>query len=268
MKSPLLISFLLAIAASVANAQDTPVLLNRDIPYRLTYFTTNPAGELFVINTANDLIKYNTGGDSVGVFNDVKKYGKLSYVEAQNPWKTLLFYENFQTIVLLDKYLKNLGSIKLPDKGIFDVRAVTTSYDNRIWVFDGREFKIKKLDDNGNTLMASIDLRQVLDVAPSPVWMGDKEGFLYLYDPENGMYVFDYYGSFRALLPFKNWTSVYPVGKELIGFDAEHLYRYTPPIPMATQKKLPIALRNATQIGIAGQRIYVLSNGKLRIYEM
>lgn len=240
----------------------------RQVSYPVSYFTTNLSGELFTISTDNLLKKYNTNGDSVGVFNDVKKYGKLTYVEAQNPWKTILFYEGFQTIVLLDKYLKNIGSINLSQNNIFNVRAVTNSYDNNIWLFDGREFKIKKLDDNGNTLMSSTDFRQLFDQVPNPVWIGDQDGLLYLYDPEKGFYIFDYYGGFKTLLPFKDWKSVFVMNKDLLGFDDHKFYRYTPPIPIPTEKILSPALQCADLITLSSQRVYVLKKKVLRIFKM
>lgn len=250
-----------------AFSQDSSFKFSRELPVKASYFTTNLAGELFVINADNQLIKYNSNGDSVGVFNDVKKYGKLSFVQAQNSWKTLLFYQNFQTIVLLDKYLKNIGSINLQARNYFNVSAVTTSYDNNIWLFDGREFKIKKIDDNGNTLMASVDLRQLFDESPSPVWMADNDGFLYLYDPSKGVYVFDYYGAFKTLLRFKNWKSLFVIKKDLVGFDERFMYKYTPPLPLPTQIRLPEAMQNADQISLSSGEIYILKQNRLSVFQ-
>lgn len=264
----ILLMVLCTTTVTQVNAQDSAYHFIERIPYPVTYFATNLAGELYTINLNNQLKKYNINGDSVGVFNDVKRFGKLSYVSAQNPWKTILFYESFQTIVLLDKYLNNLGNINLRDKNIFNVKAVTTSYDNNIWVFDGREFKIKKLDENGNVLMSSDDFRQIFDDVPTPEWIGDSDGLLYLYDPFRGFYVFDYYGAFKMLLPFKNWKSEFVNKKNLIGFDDNFYYQYTPPIPLPSEKTLPAELKNADMISISSQRIFVLKGGVLNVYNL
>lgn len=238
----------------------------KKLDYPVVYFTTGPSGELFTINADNQLKKYNSDGDSVGVFNDVKKYGKLTYVVAQNPWKTILYYENFETILLLDKYLKVLGNINLRDRNIFGVRAVATSYDNNVWIFDPAEMKIKKLDDNGNPLMASVDLRQVFGNPPQPEQIIDQDGLLYLYDPSKGVYIFDYYGSFKTLLPFKNWKRIFVVGKTIYGFDDSFIYTGTPPLPVAEKRPLPSFLTDAVQISISPQMIWVLKNNALSAY--
>ena len=252
----------------VAAQNDSIYQLIKKLDYPVISFTTSPSGELFTINADNQLKKYDSNGDSVGVFNDVKKYGKLTYVEAQNPWKTILFYEDFETILLLDKYLKILGSINLRDKNIFGVKAVTISYDNNIWIFDPTDMKIKKLDENGNQLMSSVDLRQVFDEVPQPVQIMDRDGLLYLYDPAKGVYIFDYYGSFKTLLPYKNWKRIFIVGKTIYGFDDHFLYSGTPPLPVEERKPLPSFLTNAKQISITPKAIWVLKNSELSWYRV
>ena len=159
----------------------------------ISSFAVDNLGELYVINKGNQLKKYNARGDSVAVFNQVTQFGTLSYVQAQNPWKTILFYQDFGTIVLLDKYLNIVTSINLPKVNIFQVDAVTTSYDNNIWLFDGQEERLKKIDDNGNTLFETVDFRQLFDSVPAPKKVIDRDGYVYLYDPDKGVYIFDYY---------------------------------------------------------------------------
>ena len=162
-----------------ALAQDSLFRLDRTIEYPIESFTVNNLGELYILNTNNQLKKLDGNGDSVGVFNMVTKYGKLSYVEAQNPWKTILYYKNFSTIVLLDKYLNVLTSINLRKENIFNVDAVTTSYDNNIWLYDDRDSKLKKIDDAGKVLLETVEFRLLFDSVPSPVKIIDRDGFIY-----------------------------------------------------------------------------------------
>ena len=240
----------------------------KKIEYPISSFTVDNLGELYLINTDNQLKKYNEKGDSVGVFNQVTKYGKLSYVEAQNPWKAILFYQNYSTIVLLDKYLNVLTNINLRQQNIFKVTAVTSSYDNNIWLYDEQENKLKKIDDTGNKLFESVDFRLLFDSVPTPTKIIDADGFVYLYDPENGLYIFDYYGSFKSKLSFTGWTDVMVIGKSIYGFDEKNLYRYTSPLPDIKKYLLPQALQNNTSVRVSNHRIYVLKDQQLEIYSM
>ncbi len=163
---------------------DSSFRLINAIQYPIESFTVNNIGELYIINTSNQLKKLDDKGDSAGVFNMVTKFGKLSYVEAQNPWRIILFYKNFSIIVLLDKYLNFLTDINLRKQNIFSVKAVTGSYDNNIWLYDEQENKLKKIDDAGKILMETVDFRRLLDPVPSPIQIKESDGFVYLYDPE------------------------------------------------------------------------------------
>ncbi len=254
---------------SISYAQDDSLFrFLKKIEYPISSFTVDNLGELYIINTGNQLKKYNEKGDSVGVFNQVTKYGKLSYVEAQNPWKAILFYQDYSTIVLLDKYLNVLTNINLRKQNIFKVKAVTTSYDNNIWLYDEQENKLKKIDDTGNKIFESVDFRLLFDSVPTPQKIIDDDGFVYLYDPEKGLYIFDYYGSFKSRLQFLNWTDVTVIDKSIYGFDKSSLYRYAPPLPDIKKYILPLALQNNSSLKVNNHRIYILKNQQLEIYSL
>ena len=254
---------------SILYAQDDSLFrFLKKIEYPISSFTVDNLGELYIINTDNQLKKYDEKGDSVGVFNQVTKYGKLSYVEAQNPWKAILFYQNYLTVVLLDKYLNVLTNINLRNQNIFRVKAVTTSYDNNIWLFDEQDYKLKKMDDNGKALFETVDFRLLFDSVPTPQKIIDYDGFVYLYDPEKGLYTFDYYGSFKNRLSFLHWTDIEIIDKQIYGFDKDHLYRYSPPLPDIKKYSLSPSLQNNHSIKVSNHRMYVLKNQQLEIYSI
>ncbi|MCO6496552.1 MAG: hypothetical protein J5I50_02705 [Chitinophagaceae bacterium] len=238
------------------------------LPFPVSYFATGATGELFIITPDNQLKKYNNNGDSVGVFNEVKKFGKLSLIEAQNPWKTILFYEDYETIVLLDKYMSVTGIIRLREKNLYGVKAVTTSYDNGLWIFDPVDSKIKKMDDNGNILLSSTDLRQVLTKVPNPVRIIDNDGLLYLYDKDEGIYTFDYYGAFKSLMPYTGWEYIYVSGKSITGIDSTKIYKITQPVPVASETSLPAELQGATLVSFGNRKLYLLKDEKLSVYNL
>ena|SRR6185312_3700661 len=266
MKNLFLLICLFAAGSSSFAQKDSTFRFVKEIPFPITSFSVDNIGALYLITPGNQLKKYNEKGDSVGVFNEVTKYGKLSYVDAENPWKTILFYPNFSTVVLLDKYLNVVTAINLRQQNIFRVRAVTSSYDNNIWLFDEQDNKLKKIDDNGNVLSETVDFRLLFDSAPDPVKIIDRDGFVYLYDPQKGVYIFDYYGSFKTKLTFLNWTDIEVFGKNIYGFDKENVYKYTPPLPDVMTYNLPAELQNSTAIKMSNGRIYLLKNQQLRIY--
>ncbi len=247
-------------------AQDSAFRLLSNFQYPAASFTVNDLGELYIINTNNQLQKFNEKGDSVGVFNQVTKYGQLSYVVAQNPWKTILFYENFSTIVLLDKYLNVGSAINLRKQNIFRVKAVTTSYDNNIWLFDEQDNRLKKIDDAGKVLLQTEDFRLLFDSVPSPVQIIDRDGFVYLYDPQKGLYTFDYYGTFKSKVPLLNRKDIFVINKKIYSFNENNFFEYTIGTLNERQTLLPPPFKNYSSIKIAGHKIYVLKDNIIQIF--
>src|SRR6185295_12440766 len=139
---------LITLALNAHAQKDTVFILNKTIPGEYSYFTVDNLENIYLVNnSSNQLKKLNGNGDSAGVFNNVRKYGKLFSIDATNPLKLLLYYKNFATIVVLDRFLNVRNTINLGKKNIFKVKTITTSYDNNIWLFDEGDSKLKKIDD-------------------------------------------------------------------------------------------------------------------------
>lgn len=260
--------FILCLSASLAiKAQsDSTFLFLKTIKGNYASFTVDNLDNVYLITTTNQLKKVNGNGDSVAVFNDVKRFGNLSSIDVTNPLKILLYYKNFATVVVLDRFLNIRNTINLRKKGIFSVQAIATSYDNNIWLFDEQEFKLKKIDDDGNRLQETTDFRMLFDSVPSPIQITDKANYVYLYDAEKGFYVFDYYGAFKNRLPFLNWSSVAISEKDMYGFSNNTLYSYQLNSFTLKQYSLPSFINNYSAIKAINGKVYLLKDDGLYIY--
>jgi hypothetical protein len=116
--------------------------------------------------------------------------------------------------------------------------------------------------------METVDFRQLFDSVPSPTIIDDEDGFVYLYDPKKGVYVFDYYGSFKNRIPFLNWKNIAVIGKNIYGFDEKNLYRYSLGSLDLKTFALPPAFKNYTSLKISGNKIYFLKDDKLNVYSL
>lgn len=250
------IGFLIAVTGLAQS--NSPFVSAKTIPGEFAYFTVDNLENLYLVNNTDQLKKINTNGDSAGVFNNVRKYGKLFSIDVTNPLKLLLYYKNFATIVVLDRFLTVRNSINLGKKNIFKVKAIATSYDNNIWLFDEGDSKLKKIDDNGNVLLETVDFRNLFDTLPSPVKIIDQDGFLYLYDPARGFYTFDYYGALKNHIPFKDWSNVEVIGKNFYGFQDSLLYKYEAGSLKLQQYPLPPFFDKSTQIKASNNKVYLL----------
>ncbi len=256
----ILLFICLNVSALHSNAQpDTNFIPGKTIPGDFSYFTVDNLDNIYLVNNnSNQLKKLNANGDSAGVFNNVRKYGKLFSIDATNPLKLLLFYKNFATIVVLDRFLNVRNTINLGKKNIFKVKAITSSYDNNIWLFDEGDSRLKKIDDNGDVLSETADFRTLFDTIPSPIQISDQDGFLYLYDPNKGFYTFDYYGALKNNMPFLRWNNTGIIGKTLYGFGDTSFYKYETGSIQLIEYSTPYYFKNTLQIKAGNNKIYVL----------
>jgi len=120
------IIFLLCFCASVAITittyaqNDTAFRLLKIVKGDISYLTVDNLDNIYTISN-NQLKKTDANGDSVAIFNDVKKYGNPSSVDVSNPLKILLYYKNYSTVVVLDRFLTARNSINFRKQNIFSV---------------------------------------------------------------------------------------------------------------------------------------------------
>jgi hypothetical protein len=233
-----------------------------------SYFDVDNLDNIFLITRNNQLKKLNNNGDSIAVYNDVKKYGNPSSIDVTNPLKILLYYNNYATVVILDRLLSVRNSINFRKQNIFSVQRIAASYDNNIWLFDEQDYKLKKIDEDGKLLQESTDWRMLFDSVPVPEALIDQNQFVYLYDPQKGFYVFDYYGGFKNRYAFLNWNQVAVTAKTLYGFSDQTLYSYTLNSMQLKAFPLPSFFGDYLSIKAMNGKLYVLTTGGIDIYQM
>jgi streptogramin lyase len=131
-------------------------------------FTVDNLGNLYFVYQNGQLKKLRPNGDSLAVYNNVRKFGKLYAVDVSNPLKVLLHFKDFNTIVILDRLLNERSVLDLRKHNLLQVKAIGQSYDNNLWIFDELEVKLKKIGDDGRMIDQSNDFRQIFDSTPSP----------------------------------------------------------------------------------------------------
>lgn len=256
-----------------ASAQDAATLklsLVRNVSQDVKDFTTDNLGNIYLLTPTNQVKKIDDKGDSVAVYNDVKRYGKIYSIDATNPLKILVYYKDFSTIIVLDRLLNVRATIELRKQNILQANVIAGSYDNNIWVYDELDSKLKKIDDNGNVLLESTDFRQAFDSVPTPVALYDRDGQLYLYDPRKGLLVFDYYGAKKNNLQLLHLSDLQVLDKNTItGRDSAHIFLYKPATLQLLSFTAFVDQAQFKKINFNGDFLYCLTKqDELQIYKV
>lgn len=267
MKVSLLHIILFFLTLSGLRAQDGLVLI-KSMHGDIADFTTDNLGNIYMLSSSNQLKKYNQNGDSISVYNNLKKYGKIYSMDATNPFRLLLYYKDFSVIVELDRLLVVRNIIDLKKRHIFQPSAVAMANDNNIWVYDDQEAKLKKIGQDGSLLDLSTDLRQIVKSVPTPTIITDQNGLVYLYDAENGLYIFDYFGTLQKQLAFIHWHDFQVVDKYLFGRRDSTLLRYASGSLNLQEQPNAVLSPGIKKMRISLQHLYLLKGGTLQIYKL
>ena len=268
MRKGSLIIFFLVLLTSAWSQADTSFKLLRTINGDIISFTVDNLDNIYILNSHNQVKKINASGDSVAVYNDVRRFGTATLIDVSNPLKVLLYYKDFATIVVLDRLLNVRNSIDLRKQNILRAKVIGQSYDNKIWVYDELENKLKKIDEGGTTLLETTDFRLLLGQSLSPEKIFDESKYVYLYDPRFGVYVFDYYGALKHNIMITGWQNLKVIDKFIFGSRSDTLYRYEINTFRYDEWKMPEQIYQSKSFNFTASRLYALKNGGIEIYSL
>ena len=237
------------------------------IPGQFSFVTVDQSGFIYAISQSGSFIKYNATGDSVTAYNNIVRYGKPVRADVANPFKMLLYYRRLPGCTLLDRQLNEQGAISFQKSGLVNVAAMATSYDNRIWLFDQQRSTLKKMDDDGTLLLESNDFRQLTGTAIRVEKILEGDGAIYLYDPNYGFVITDYYGNYQTQLPLLQWSDVGRYNQRLYGRMNDVLYLYDRASFRCLQWKLPNEFKY-TSVFISAEKIYFTTETELKVFSL
>ena len=258
MKKLVTILLMSLFCVAVKAQTDTSFTLVKSISGDIVSFTVDNLDNIYILNSRNQVKKLNANGDSVAVYNDVKKFGQATLIDVSNPLKLLLYYKDYATVVVLDRFLNAVNIIDLRKQNIFQVKAIGQSYDNKIWLYDELDGKLKKIDEDGKLLQETPDFRQLLGQAPSPIKIFDENKYVYLYDSVKGVYVFDYFGALKNSIMIERWHNFKVAGKYIFGSGRGMLYRYEISTFRLDDWTMPKEIADSKAFNFSSARLYAL----------
>jgi hypothetical protein len=217
-----LLYLLLTLVAIPATAQleDSTIVLrfSHSIPVAsAATVSVDRNGSVYLLDKGRSLFMLDSLGKPLNAFSPPSR-GRISAVEAWNPMKVFLFYEDRQELMLLDRFMNPIASTRLTDLGYMgNVQAATLTSDDSFWLFNESDFTLSKLDLRYQKPIIETPLDLILDKARFDVrFLREYQNMLYLLDYNGGVYVFDNLGNYKTRLPFTGLT--------YIGFKSNELY--------------------------------------------
>jgi len=184
-------------------------------------------GNSYVIH-ADEIKKYNSLGIFQKTFSN-KRFGKIDEIDVSNPLKILVYYREFQQLLFLDNQLTPASTvISLETIGYEQASLVCTSLNNSFWLYNKQNNELLRFDAELKILVKTGNLKRILDLDLKPNFMREHGNYLYLNCPNEGILVFDIYGTFYKTIPIKGLKEFSVINGNIFFFDKRTLKEYQP----------------------------------------
>ena len=156
----------------------TPNHIHNKIKYPLVKdFDVDDLGNIYTVDNENQITKYDVTSNTEYHYTNYTS-GDLAALDVTNPHKIMLFYKDFQQIIIVDNTLSEISKIQLSQHGL--IIAAGYANDGNIWILDVTTLKFLKIDNKGNIINESFVAKEITSDSIS----GNK-----IYDHDNYMYV-------------------------------------------------------------------------------
>ena len=223
-------------------------------------------GTLFVVDAQNNIRQFGPDGQALNTYSPPLP-GHVAQLEAWNTTKILVFYDDRQQLLLLDRFLAPITQVRTADFLDGTIRVATIAPDDRLWLFDESNIVLEQFDPNQQrpTIRTPMDLL-IGRSKPDFRFLRQYQNNVYLVDRVNGIFVFDNLGNYRKKLPFAGLSYVGFRGDELY-YVADHALHFFHLYTFA-DRTLPLPAPGATLVLVGEQYAYVLLPKQIQVYKL
>lgn len=140
------------------------------LPPESKNFGIAPNGDIY-IQTINTLYKYSSDTTLLCSYTN-KNYGIISHSDLSNTLKLLLYFENFNSVVILDSYLKEIiKPINLNIINTSNISFIVVTDASVFYIYDDNNSTIKKISNTLEVISESLDISKINFNSSNPLSM-------------------------------------------------------------------------------------------------
>lgn len=253
------------ICASVARGQSTHLALQNTIKLEATAIEVDNIGNIYAYNGAF-ISKLSLAGD-VLLKNSVLSSGEISSIDATNALKLMVFFKDLSQVQYVDNLLSARGeAVSLDMLGYYQTTAICKSYNDGLWLFDQTTFELTRLNEQLEPTAQSGNLAQILGYVPDPNYMREYNNSLYVNDPEQGVLVFDWYGSYRKKIPVPHISKFAMSANKMFFVQDSFLESYD--LQTSAFAKVAVEATGIIDFTIHENTVLILTKNQLLIYRI
>lgn len=238
------------------------------LPNTVDYMYVDRLQRLYLIQNDYELIQCDAQGKPLYTFNE-NTLGPITYVDVSNPFRLLVYYDDYATVVLLDRTLSELQRYDLSGLNLPQTQAIGMASDNHLWVFDLSTGTLKKVNQSDQVLVESLELDLLLPEPLNPTRVLEYNNRVYLHDPQVGILVLDVFGTYVKTIPLPEEVSYFQWQDEKLLYTHQNiLHAYEPATFLTQEVPLSILQKNAQQVCVAQELLYIRYPDRVAIFRL
>jgi len=241
-------------------------ILEKELDLSYDFIATDGFSKLYIVNN-NTLYQIDLENYSQKNYTH-SLTGGISGIDASDPFRILIFYKDFNQVVFIDKNLAPIVSpIFLNQMGFDHVAAVCQSINGGFWLFDQSLQQLFYLDKNLNQSKKSSSLSFIIDQSSglSPVYMVEKNDYIYIGIRGQGILLFDNYGTYIKMFPVEDISGFQVIDDKIYYSNNNKLMYYNTADYEQGEIALPIEVFD--RVLISNKRIVVTRENKVLIFK-
>ncbi|WP_235299216.1 hypothetical protein [Portibacter marinus] len=228
------------------------------IDYPVRDFKVDLFGSIYTIDFKNRLRLYDQNLNlQFEYYNNT--LGDISYIDVTNPKKIAIFFDGFQKVVYVDDTLSELARYE----GELNILAIGSSRDNNLWIYDGLDYRLKKISRNNKLLLESNPLESYHRLNIQPDYIIEHNNMVYLVEEGNGIAVFDNFGTFSNFIP-GDISSVFLDKNRMYYMKQGAIYRLLLDNAFAEEREIKTVSLKVKTAYIFNQNIFYLENNCMK----
>lgn len=212
---------------------------------------------IYLLSDRDELLKYDNKGKLRWRYNN-NRFGKLHSVDVSDPLRVVLFYADFQQVVVLNNNLNEITSYSFAKNGNLLVSAVASGNNNSLWTFDRAANVLIKLSSNFTEDVRSANLFQIFDEVVDAKKMAASDQYVFLQRKNDSVLQFDRFGGYVRELPIDSLSDFNITSNVIAYFNGNDLIKYHPTTFEISKQKLPVSLP-IRQVAVGNKLIAVLT---------
>ncbi len=190
------------------------ILDSNQVSMPIRSIATDPLASRYIVTDEMQILKYRPDGTFWQRYEN-NRLGIIGTIDVSNPFLVLVFYPQYQTLILLDNNMAETGRLNFASIGFGNVRTAGISDDNNIWILDEGKRQMNKITPAGEIIIEGIPYFGFDIATEIPIYIQQKSNYIYVSQANNKIQVFDIFGKWLKSLEFEGFQSIIYINKNL-----------------------------------------------------